>query len=1452
MSKCLYFKNAAVIWLAMAIIILAGPSSYGQLTGTKTIPGDYATIAAAIADLNTNGVGTGGVTFNVTAGHTETTTETIIVTTPGISGNAIVFQKSGAGANPKITRTDAGTLATTTLGADGDAVIRLNGTDYITFDGIDVTASDAGIEYGYYTFKPSGTDGCKYVSILNSIITLAGGGNYMIGIHISNGPTSLSSATGVAVSDVSGANENIIISGNTITSVLTGIYLRGATGYNDDNISAGTSTAGNILQYGGSTTAYGVYSIYVNNLKIAKNTFTGTGSSTLYGLYTSTATNANVDIFENLVTLTSTATTSSLYGISNASGSTGTTNTINIYDNIVENCTQSSATTGTSYYCYNSASAFTVNMYGNIVRNNTKIGSGTSYVLYNSGGAANGTSNIYDNDIYSNELGTGVAYWLYVNESSTTTKKIYNNSVINNTSGGTGHGIYTSLGFAEIYNNEVYNITSTSTGTTNPTVTGITVGSGSQVNVYNNFVSDLKAPASAATDGVRGISVISSTATSTVGLYYNTVFLNAVSTGANFGSTGIYQTNSTTATTAALDMRNNNVVNNSTPSGTGLTVAFRRSAVNANLNNYTEISNNNNFYAGSPGESNVIFSDGTNNFQTLSAFQLYAVPREAVSVSGNPPFINATTAPYNLHIDTTVATQLESAGTPITAPIAITTDFDGNTRNVSTPDIGADEFNGISADLTAPAITYTPLQNTSVLTNRTLSATITDASGVPTTGIGLPVLYWKVNEGSYTAATGVFVSGDTYQFTFGGGVTVGDVVSYYIAAQDIASPANVGVFPFTGAAGFSANPPAVSTPPTSPSSYIVIDLPLAGVYTVGLAEFNAKTGKNVYFERRTRTVVRDLNGVNSAIDLNEGYDDKENPKPIDRSPRMVEVTETYLEMMENGKPFDQSFFLSPESRGIYPTLTAAVNDLNLRGVSGPVTFSLVDAVYPNETYPIDIYDFIGTSAVNTVTIKPAAGVQTVIPGSVDQTTATLRVGYGSYVIVDGSNTVGGTTKDMTVIGLASGTTPAIHLWGPANNNVFKNLILESQNSSTGSGTFLFGSGPAAMDNNLVENCTIKNIDTAAVRPGVGVYFFSSNTGSGNQIVNCEIFDFADYGIRLQGSPITNILVSGCSIYMNTPSAKSTVYGVYTSRVTGLVLENNIISELTSVSPTTIAGIYYYGGTDASGIVKNNLVFLSRYTNLEAGTLRGLDYYGGTTTSIEAYYNTIHIAGEGVTGGTTNALTKRLSAASYKVYNNVFYNSRSNSSGTGKHYAVYISNTTAPTFEMNNNSYFTDGVGGVFGYYSADVADLAAWIAASSKDSNSLGVDPLLYQYKPTTGSPLLLAGTPVAGITTDILGDPRHVSTPTIGAYELAVTPPMSSVDWCNLQWPGTAQVMQGNSVTVYAQAYEDGLTPLPGQSPGLLCWIGISKKILIRIPGQPGYRQYIMLMSVIMMSSWQ
>lgn len=128
--------------------------TFGQLTGTKNIPGDYASIQAAVTDLNALGVGAGGVTFNVAAGHTETITGVISLTATGTPSNQIIFQKSGGGANPLIT---ANTGTNTPASAIQDGIWNLVGSDYVTINGIDLTdpnsTNPATMEYGYGMLK---------------------------------------------------------------------------------------------------------------------------------------------------------------------------------------------------------------------------------------------------------------------------------------------------------------------------------------------------------------------------------------------------------------------------------------------------------------------------------------------------------------------------------------------------------------------------------------------------------------------------------------------------------------------------------------------------------------------------------------------------------------------------------------------------------------------------------------------------------------------------------------------------------------------------------------------------------------------------------------------------------------------------------------------------------------------------------------------------------------------------------------------------------------------------------------------------------------------------------------------------------------------------------------------------------------------------------------------------
>ena len=87
-------EKFSVSTITTLLLFILPVLSFGQVSGIKYIPGNYLTIAAAIADLNTNGVGAGGVTINITGGATETAPSTgYILTATGTAANPIVIQK---------------------------------------------------------------------------------------------------------------------------------------------------------------------------------------------------------------------------------------------------------------------------------------------------------------------------------------------------------------------------------------------------------------------------------------------------------------------------------------------------------------------------------------------------------------------------------------------------------------------------------------------------------------------------------------------------------------------------------------------------------------------------------------------------------------------------------------------------------------------------------------------------------------------------------------------------------------------------------------------------------------------------------------------------------------------------------------------------------------------------------------------------------------------------------------------------------------------------------------------------------------------------------------------------------------------------------------------------------------------------------------------------------------
>jgi hypothetical protein len=927
--------------LGLLPVLMFTGITFGQLSGDKYIgtttpTPDYASIALAIADLNTLGVTGSGVTFNVAAGYTETITAPISVTATGVSGVQIIFQKYGSGANPLITAYGGGTGTPGTAVQDG--IWNFVGSDYVTIDGINLydpnIANPATMEYGYAMFKASVTNGCQYNTIKNCVVTLnrvnnaSGTSPAVDGSRAINLMNALVSAqtTVVVPTLASGTNSYNKLYSNTLQNCNIGIAIIGYAGttpftlcdFGNDIGGSSLATGNNILNYGGAPVATnpaaGVRTLAQYNLNVSYNTVNnnnGSGIShvsTLRGIYLNTAVSANATISYNNLSINGGSTTSQISVIENISGSTAASNTININNNTIHDCSWPTATSGIFYGILNSSTAFTVNIFGNIISNmitpntgnwyaiagqspvnlniyNNEIGnitktvSGTLYAIQ----GATATVSVHDNNVHHLTMSAGGnAVYGYYNLGSPTNETYYNNTFNNFTCNGTGgvFGIYTNTvaGTRNVYSNSIYNFSAVgggpvygiygaasspniyknniynlSSGAAGGIVYGIYHSSGTTANIYNNFISDLRTPAANAAFPLVGIYVSGGT---TINVFYNSIYLNGASTGVLFGSAALYA-----STTPTLDMRNNVLVNVSTPNGTGVTAAYRRSSTT--LGTYSANSNANAFYAG-PNEdaTHAVYYDGATPY-AIAAYKTLVSPRDAASFRELPPFNNIAPnpAPYNLHLNST-STLCESGGANVSG---ITEDFDGQTRQGNpgyagtglAPDIGADEFEGTNPNwvaldmgataLVAPITTgcYTSTETVTITIKNYGTATI-DFSVNPVTvtinvtGAVTQALSAIVNSGTLVsgASTNVNMT-STLDMTAVGTYTFNastSVIGDGNAANDAISPATRTVIAST-ATPYSQNFDASTSPPSGWTT--------TG-WTIGTTHANPATGNGLY------------------------------------------------------------------------------------------------------------------------------------------------------------------------------------------------------------------------------------------------------------------------------------------------------------------------------------------------------------------------------------------------------------------------------------------------------------------------------------------------------------------------------------------------------------------------------------------------------------------------------
>lgn len=469
------------------------------------------------------------------------------------------------------------------------------------------------------------------------------------------------------------------------------------------------------------------------------------------------------------------------------------------------------------------------------------------------------------------------------------------------------------------------------------------------------------------------------------------------------------------------------------------------------------------------------------------------------------------------------------------------------------------------------------------------------------------------------------------------------------------------------------------------------------------------------------------------------------------------------------------------SGGDYATLAAAIAALNPVGVDAPLVLSLTDAAY-SETGASLVFNITANvpTATNTVTIKPAAGITPTITITGCVTTAGasqysgIAISNNSYIIFDGSNTEGGTTKDLT-INMNDGTNGrhGITLFGNTDNITVKNTNIIFQTIPTANSTrgiYVNGQSTGTADNLTVQNCVIGD---ATKTP----YYAVAVTGYSTGLVYCTNVNITNSTLYGRIRPVYFFYV-GTSVTTSTIANNTiaTIGGVnatatYTILMNtwngGLEIKNNVISTLTT-NNTTTSGIYGISGlTAASGttdcrIYNNKIGGNTQVTGTGVPTVIALVYL--QDNGIYKVYNNSFYYNNLTQNCNRACLYISGASANVDIKNNIFYMDLNASNG----YCIYKSNGTVTS---DYNCFYATGALTNTGFESSAKLTLANW-QATTRDYNSVNADP---QYTSSSNLSINTAvasrvsniGTPLATpYDTDIDGTTRDASNPDIGADE--------------------------------------------------------------------------------------
>ena len=398
--------------------------------------------------------------------------------------------------------------------------------------------------------------------------------------------------------------------------------------------------------------------------------------------------------------------------------------------------------------------------------------------------------------------------------------------------------------------------------------------------------------------------------------------------------------------------------------------------------------------------------------------------------------------------------------------------------------------------------------------------------------------------------------------------------------------------------------------------------------------------------------------------------------------------------------------------GQYSTIDDAIMVLNSCGINGPVTFALLNGVYP----PLSIFGgFTGLSATNTLTFTSASGNanDVTIGNSLVASTTALNLSDASHLIF----------KNITIGLNSTYTGNAVELNGQCEDILFYGCNIQTYQDGT-------GTAYCGVKNYSSSGATkyLKNVRFIKNNIDGGYYNFwfyypagsTTNMASSAMSVTIDSNTLTNsYSMALYSNYYAryNSLSYNTITSRNSGSVTSTWYGMYLYYYQNVdtIVGNKILSSNTSITYPYGMYIYYYFNYTSyygsgAGIVANNEIILRTTSS----------YYGiglyNPNSNVQLLHNSIYMYGT----GNAYALYVYNSSSSYRP---VFKNNNLVTVAGTSAYPIYYNGSYYNTsyFDVDYNNYYSSGSN--VGYAGAARTTLAALQSATLQDANSVKMNP---------------------------------------------------------------------------------------------------------------------------------